>query len=75
MGGDWESKERTVTVVKTGRGERNLPLTISLTFWWATGTSDDQQDRDRETATEREISVVPLWADLELIYLVTATND
>ena len=42
----------------TGRGEQNLPLTISLTFWWATGARDDQQERgrerERETVTERE---------------------
>lgn len=35
-------KKRTVTEVKTARGERDLPLTVSLTFWWATGPRDDQ---------------------------------
>lgn len=64
-----ERKERTETEVKTGRGEQNLPLTVSLTFWWATGARDDQQEREREreTVTERDISCTSAtwsWADL-----------
>lgn len=35
--GGMKGKERTVTEVKTAREERNLPMTISVTFWWATG--------------------------------------
>lgn len=47
-------KKRTATEVKTGRGEQNLPLTISLTFWWATGARDDQKDREMERDGDRE---------------------
>lgn len=71
-------KKRTVTEVRTGRGERNLPPTVSLTFWWATGARDDQWERERQwqrgRETDRQISVVPLRADLDLLCLVTATS-
>lgn len=61
---------------RQGRGEHNLPPTVSRTFWWATGGRDDQQEREREretvTVREREtdthISITSAsWSSSDLI--------
>lgn len=77
-GWHWEERVDSDRGEDRERGEWNLPLTISLTFWWATGATNDQQERESEgetvTEREREISVVPLPAALVMIYLVTVTR-
>lgn len=77
-GWHWEERVDSDRGEDRERGEWNLPLTISLTFWWATGATNDQQERDSEgetvTEREKEISVVPLPTALETIYLVTVTR-
>ena len=64
----WEERERERGEDRAG--ESNSPLTVSLTFWSATATRDEQgggretEERDRQ----REISDVPLGSIFRIIY-------
>ena len=57
----WEERERERGEDRAG--ESNSPLTVSLTFWWATATRDEQGggreteewQRERERQAERDI--------------------
>lgn len=72
-----ERKERTVTEVKTGTEERKLTadnLSDLLVGYRSKGWSTRERKGERDSDRERQISVVPLRADLELICLVTATS-
>ena len=74
----WEQRERERGEDRAG--ESNSPLTVSLTFWWATATRDEQgggreteewqRERERERDRQRERSDVPLGSIFRIIYVL-----